>query len=106
MVWQEKSRAIVMLNRVIEKNAIKCHQYFPEEKESTGKELQLDAFVITLTSERITPHFVVRELQVRRRRVAENNGHDSGDGGSNSSISYDEVSMTILVQNFVDQQPV
>jgi protein tyrosine phosphatase len=104
MVWQEKSRAIVMLNRVIEKNAIKCHQYFPEE--STGKELQLDAFVITLTSERITPHFVVRELQVRRRRVVENNGHDSGDGGSNSSISHDEVSRTILVQNFVDQQPV
>lgn len=29
MVWEQNSRAVLMLNKVIEKNQIKCHQYFP-----------------------------------------------------------------------------
>lgn len=29
MVWEQNSKAILMLNRVIEKGQIKCHQYFP-----------------------------------------------------------------------------
>ncbi|KAL0115691.1 hypothetical protein PUN28_010907 [Cardiocondyla obscurior] len=31
MVWEQNSRAVLMLNKVIEKNQIKCHQYFPLE---------------------------------------------------------------------------
>lgn len=29
MVWEQKSKAVLMLNRIIEKNTIKCHQYWP-----------------------------------------------------------------------------
>ncbi|KAJ8665004.1 hypothetical protein QAD02_006666, partial [Eretmocerus hayati] len=31
MVWEQNSKAIIMLNKVIEKNQIKCHQYWPVE---------------------------------------------------------------------------
>jgi len=31
MVWQEESRAVIMLNRVIEKGTVKCAQYWPQE---------------------------------------------------------------------------
>ncbi|XP_045609908.1 tyrosine-protein phosphatase non-receptor type 2 isoform X3 [Procambarus clarkii] len=29
MVWQQKVKGIIMLNKIIEKNQIKCHQYWP-----------------------------------------------------------------------------
>jgi len=32
MVWEKESRAVIMLNRVVEKGANKCHQYWPEEE--------------------------------------------------------------------------
>ncbi|XP_031781216.1 tyrosine-protein phosphatase non-receptor type 1 isoform X1 [Nasonia vitripennis] len=31
MVWEQNSKAIIMLNKVIEKNRLKCHQYWPQE---------------------------------------------------------------------------
>jgi len=31
MVWEQKSKAVIMLNRVVEKGSTKCHQYWPEE---------------------------------------------------------------------------
>ena len=31
MVWEQNCKAIIMLNRVIEKNTPKCHQYWPAE---------------------------------------------------------------------------
>lgn len=30
MVWEQNSKAILMLNKIIEKKQIKCHQYWPE----------------------------------------------------------------------------
>lgn len=30
MVWEQQSKAVIMLNRVIEKGTVKCHQYWPE----------------------------------------------------------------------------
>ncbi|XP_071529617.1 tyrosine-protein phosphatase non-receptor type 2-like isoform X2 [Panulirus ornatus] len=29
MIWQQKVKGIIMLNKIIEKNQIKCHQYWP-----------------------------------------------------------------------------
>ena len=29
MVWEQNPKAIIMLNKVIEKQQIKCHQYWP-----------------------------------------------------------------------------
>lgn len=34
MVWEQKSKAIIMLNKVIEKHQVKCHQYWPLEGSS------------------------------------------------------------------------
>jgi len=30
MIWEQKSKAVVMLNRVIEKGTVKCYQYWPD----------------------------------------------------------------------------
>ncbi|XP_070156159.1 tyrosine-protein phosphatase non-receptor type 1-like isoform X2 [Polyergus mexicanus] len=37
MVWEQNSRAVLMLNKIIEKNQVKCHQYWPldDSHEST-----------------------------------------------------------------------
>jgi tyrosine-protein phosphatase non-receptor type 1 len=34
MVWEQNSKAIIMLNKVIEKNQVKCHQYWPLDSSS------------------------------------------------------------------------
>lgn len=34
MAWEQQCKAILMLNKVIEKNQIKCHQYWPLEGSS------------------------------------------------------------------------
>lgn len=39
MVWDYNSRAILMLNKLIEKKQIKCHLYWPEK---IGEEHKLD----------------------------------------------------------------
>ncbi|KAG7189823.1 hypothetical protein KM043_017483 [Ampulex compressa] len=31
MVWEQNSKAVLMLNKIIEKNQVKCHQYWPLE---------------------------------------------------------------------------
>ncbi|XP_063372916.1 tyrosine-protein phosphatase non-receptor type 61F-like [Cydia amplana] len=45
MVWEQKSRAILMLNKIIEKNETKCHWYWPravgEESKLVLKDVQL-----------------------------------------------------------------
>lgn len=36
MVWEQNSKAVLMLNKTIEKDHVKCHQYWPlESTEST-----------------------------------------------------------------------
>lgn len=39
MVWEQQSKAILMLNKIIEKKAIKCHMYWPAK---IGPEHKLD----------------------------------------------------------------
>lgn len=39
MVWEQNSKAILMLNKIIEKKQVKCHMYWPELK---GPENQLN----------------------------------------------------------------
>lgn len=33
MIWEQQSKAILMLNKIIEKKQIKCHTYWPQPKE-------------------------------------------------------------------------
>ncbi|XP_055605738.1 tyrosine-protein phosphatase non-receptor type 61F isoform X2 [Uranotaenia lowii] len=48
MVWEYNSRAILMLNKLIEKKQIKCHLYWPEK---TGEDHKLDLPEVQLAVE-------------------------------------------------------
>uniref|UniRef100_T1IJ27 protein-tyrosine-phosphatase n=1 Tax=Strigamia maritima TaxID=126957 RepID=T1IJ27_STRMM len=38
MTWEQNSKAILMLNKVIEKNQVKCHQYWPLGRANGGED--------------------------------------------------------------------
>ncbi|KAI8431201.1 hypothetical protein MSG28_001239 [Choristoneura fumiferana] len=51
MVWEQKSKAILMLNKIIEKNETKCHWYWPR---AVGEESRLNLAAVKLTVEQIS----------------------------------------------------
>ncbi|XP_037299675.1 tyrosine-protein phosphatase non-receptor type 61F isoform X2 [Manduca sexta] len=51
MVWEQNSRAILMLNKVIEKNEIKCHWYWPH---GIGEQHKMSLSDVNLTVEQIS----------------------------------------------------
>lgn len=63
MVWEQQTKAILMLNRVIEKNTVKCHQYWPvsqdEELVFTGVGLK-----VAFLGEKPATNYTVRELML------------------------------------------
>ncbi|XP_062848308.1 tyrosine-protein phosphatase non-receptor type 2a [Trichomycterus rosablanca] len=70
MIWEQRSKAVIMLNRVIEKGSEKCAQYWPSEEErqmcfsDTG-------FVVTLMSEDVKSDFTIRELELQNIKTGE-----------------------------------
>ena len=64
MVWEQNSKAIIMLNKVIEKNAVKCHQYWPLEGSSdpimTFSDVDLKVEYVTKTD---TADYTTRTLR-------------------------------------------
>ncbi|XP_063153128.1 tyrosine-protein phosphatase non-receptor type 1 [Candoia aspera] len=64
MIWEQKSRGVVMLNRVMEKGSIKCAQYWPQKEE---KEMFFEDtnFTLTLISEDIKSYYTVRQLELK-----------------------------------------
>ncbi|XP_046786527.1 tyrosine-protein phosphatase non-receptor type 1 isoform X7 [Gallus gallus] len=70
MVWEQKSRGVVMLNRVMEKGSIKCAQYWPrkEEKEMFFEDTNLK---LTLISEDIKSYYTVRQLELENLTTQE-----------------------------------
>ncbi|XP_071428804.1 tyrosine-protein phosphatase non-receptor type 1 isoform X3 [Pithys albifrons albifrons] len=70
MVWEQKSRGVVMLNRVMEKGSIKCAQYWPrkEEKEMFFEDTNLK---LTLISEDIKSYYTVRQLELENPTTQE-----------------------------------
>uniref|UniRef100_A0A8D0B9I9 Tyrosine-protein phosphatase non-receptor type n=1 Tax=Salvator merianae TaxID=96440 RepID=A0A8D0B9I9_SALMN len=70
MIWEQKSRGVVMLNRVMEKGSIKCAQYWPqkEEKEMIFEDTD---FMLTLMSEDIKSYYTVRYLQLKNLTTQE-----------------------------------
>ncbi|XP_014252274.1 tyrosine-protein phosphatase non-receptor type 2-like isoform X2 [Cimex lectularius] len=52
MVWEQKSRGIVMLNRILENNQKKCHLYWPRGEKAHGEN------VLTLTDVGLSVTFV------------------------------------------------
>ncbi|KAK6291174.1 hypothetical protein J4Q44_G00384290 [Coregonus suidteri] len=64
MIWEQNSKAVIMLNRVIEKGSEKCAQYWP-----TAEEHQLcytdTGFVVTLVKEEDKSYYIIRVLELR-----------------------------------------
>lgn len=63
MAWEQKSKAILMLNKLVEKKAIKCHKYWPEE---IGPQYKLQLTDVQLEVEYVKyeefDHFSIRTL--------------------------------------------
>ncbi|XP_042318435.1 tyrosine-protein phosphatase non-receptor type 1 isoform X1 [Sceloporus undulatus] len=70
MIWEQKSRGVVMLNRVMEKGSIKCAQYWPQKEE---KEMLFEDtnFTLTLVSEDIKSYYTVRQLELENLTTRE-----------------------------------
>ncbi|XP_043463432.1 tyrosine-protein phosphatase non-receptor type 1 isoform X1 [Leptopilina heterotoma] len=54
MIWEQESKGIIMLNKVIEKNHVKCHQYWPmggtSDEEMTFADVNLKVEFISKTN--------------------------------------------------------
>lgn len=70
MVWEQRSRGVVMLNRVMEKGSLKCAQYWPEKEQ---KEMIFDDtnLKLTLISEDIKSYYTVRQLELENLTTQE-----------------------------------
>ncbi|KAM3613827.1 uncharacterized protein V6R79_005566 [Siganus canaliculatus] len=70
MIWEQCSKAVIMLNRVIEKGSEKCAQYWP-----TKEELQMSftdtGFVVRLLSEEDQSYYIIRVLELQNTRTGE-----------------------------------
>ncbi|XP_039286824.1 tyrosine-protein phosphatase non-receptor type 61F isoform X2 [Nilaparvata lugens] len=67
MVWEQNCKAVIMLNKVIEKNMIKCHQYWPEGSRNGGDDVMLLADVglkVELISETDCSYYITRKLRL------------------------------------------
>ncbi|KAL7984417.1 hypothetical protein Chor_002987 [Crotalus horridus] len=63
MIWQQKTKAIVMLNRTVEKNSVKCAQYWPTKQEEPML-FRETGFCVRLKSEDVKSYYTVRQLQL------------------------------------------
>ncbi|XP_007547856.1 tyrosine-protein phosphatase non-receptor type 2 [Poecilia formosa] len=70
MIWEQKTKAVIMLNRVIEKGSEKCAQYWPtaEEREMTFRDTR---FMVTLLSEDTKSYYTTRVLQLQNINTGE-----------------------------------
>ncbi|XP_060776589.1 tyrosine-protein phosphatase non-receptor type 2a isoform X2 [Neoarius graeffei] len=70
MIWEQRSKAVIMLNRVIEKGSEKCAQYWPSEEE---KQMYFSdtGFVVILVSEDVEAYYTTRVLELQNIRTGE-----------------------------------
>ncbi|XP_041868289.1 tyrosine-protein phosphatase non-receptor type 2 isoform X4 [Melanotaenia boesemani] len=70
MIWEQKTKAVIMLNRVIEKGSEKCAQYWPtaEEREMAFRDTH---FLVTLLSEDTKSYYTTRVLEMQNLNTGE-----------------------------------
>ncbi|KAJ0054810.1 hypothetical protein NL108_005315, partial [Boleophthalmus pectinirostris] len=70
MIWEQKTKAVIMLNRVIEKGSEKCAQYWPsaEEREMAFRDTR---FLVTLLSEEPKSYYTTRVLELQNIATGE-----------------------------------
>ena len=72
MVWEQKSKAIIMLNRLVESGHVKCHLYWPNGKHNDDTdeliltEVQLKVQFLTETKHQcyVIRKFLLTDLEV------------------------------------------
>lgn len=64
-VWQQMSKAVLMLNRVLEKGQLKCHQYWPQD---VGDDLIFEDVQLKLENIQSEPgeHYTVRTFRISK----------------------------------------
>ncbi|XP_062865385.1 tyrosine-protein phosphatase non-receptor type 2 isoform X2 [Trichomycterus rosablanca] len=70
MIWEQKTKAVIMLNRVIEKDSEKCAQYWPTQEE--GEMAFRDTrFVVRLLSQDVKSYYTTRVLELQNANTGE-----------------------------------
>lgn len=72
MIWEQNTAAVVMLNRVVEKNQIKCYQYWPcGEANGHIDQLEFENFRIYYLQELHNEYFTIRTLELENTLTGE-----------------------------------
>lgn len=70
MIWEQCTKAVIMLNRIIEKGSDKCAQYWP-----TPEDRQMPftdtGFVVHLISEEVQTCYTIRVLELQNTKTGE-----------------------------------
>ncbi|KAJ8013427.1 hypothetical protein DPEC_G00053150 [Dallia pectoralis] len=70
MIWEQHSKAVIMLNRIIEKGSEKCAQYWPMAEDQPM--LFTDTgFVVKLVKEEDMSYYTIRLLELRHTETGE-----------------------------------
>uniref|UniRef100_A0A1B6IPI1 protein-tyrosine-phosphatase n=1 Tax=Homalodisca liturata TaxID=320908 RepID=A0A1B6IPI1_9HEMI len=67
MVWEQNCKAVLMLNKIVEKNQVKCHQYWPVGSKNGGEDIMEFTDVnlkVELASETEGSYFTTRILRL------------------------------------------
>ncbi|KAK0140517.1 Tyrosine-protein phosphatase non-receptor type 2 [Merluccius polli] len=70
MVWEQRTKAVIMLNRVMEKGSEKCAQYWPPAKEQ-DMAFRDTGFLVTLLSEDVKSYYTTRVLELQNVHTGE-----------------------------------
>ncbi|XP_057291052.1 tyrosine-protein phosphatase non-receptor type 2-like isoform X1 [Hydractinia symbiolongicarpus] len=68
MIWENHSPAIIMLNRIVEKNMVKCHPYWPMGEDEIS---EFGEFEIENRSTQMEDAYIIRELIVHYKKTGE-----------------------------------
>jgi len=66
MVWEQNSKAVIMLNRVIEKGTLKCHPYWPQ---NTGDRYECEESGLVVSNDSCIPgkHYNLTSLSLTNK---------------------------------------
>ncbi|XP_034005226.1 tyrosine-protein phosphatase non-receptor type 2a isoform X1 [Trematomus bernacchii] len=70
MIWEQCSKAVLMLNRIIEKGSEKCAQYWPTSEEHPMSFTDT-GFVVRLLSEEDQSYYTIRVLELQNTMTGE-----------------------------------
>ncbi|KAG7279955.1 hypothetical protein CRUP_025207 [Coryphaenoides rupestris] len=68
MIWEQRTKAVIMLNRVMEKGSEKCAQYWPTAVEQ-DMAFRDTGFLVTLVSEDVKSYYTTRVLALQNVHI-------------------------------------